>query len=70
MTPALAMIGAVNAYLYGTPWETGYGDLGALFSPAYAPRNLAQYFTWTAETQSVFFLPAMVVAAILNLECG
>jgi len=38
---------ALNAVLYGSPLQSGYGDLGVLFAAAHVPVNLAQYgHTW------------------------
>ena len=56
--PGVGLVLALNASLYGSPFQSGYGDLGALFSFAHLPANLARYGgTWLA-TSTPFVLLA------------
>jgi len=69
--PGVGLVLALNASLYGSPFQSGYGDLGALFSVAHVRGNLARYGgTWLA-TSTPFVLLAgaapFVVAASARL---
>jgi len=69
--PGVGLVLALNASLYGSPFQSGYGDLGALFSFAHVPANVARYGgTWLA-TSTPFVLLAgaapFVVAASARL---
>ncbi len=37
--------------LYGSPFQSGYGDTGSIFSSAYMRANLARYPRWLWDTQ-------------------
>ncbi len=45
--PGVAAALALNAALYGSPLQSGYGDLGVLFAAGHVPVNVARYgHTW------------------------
>lgn len=44
----------LNAQLYGGPLQSGYGELGHLFSPSAFLTNAARYLRWMVETQTPF----------------
>ena len=45
--PGVGAALALNAALYGSPFQSGYGDLGVLFAAAHVPVNLRHYgYTW------------------------
>jgi hypothetical protein len=51
----------LNRELYGSPFRTGYGQLGHLFGLAAASVNAANYPRWLIETHTVF--PLLAFAA-------
>ncbi len=51
----------LNAELYGSPFRTGYGQLGHLFGLSAIPLNLSRYFGWLVETHTPF--PLLAFAA-------
>ena len=58
--PALAAMLALNAARYGSPFASGYGDTGVLFSFAHVAPNLSRYTRWLFETHT----PLLALAAI------
>jgi hypothetical protein len=56
MAPALAVLLALNASRYGSPWSTGYGSTDALFTRAHVYANLLRYPRWLIETHTPFVL--------------
>ncbi len=57
---ACLAIAAINAALFGSPLESGYGTLGPLFSFEHLSINAAKYGRWFVETQT----PVAVLGAI------
>ena len=51
--PFVALVAWVNNYLYGSPFESGYGPLSPGFTYDNAFRNLKNYPLWWLESQSV-----------------
>lgn len=49
--PAALFIAWENAFLYGSPLTSGYGDLSPGFSWQFAATNLRQYSAWWWESQ-------------------
>jgi hypothetical protein len=74
MLPGVALIAAFNAYLYGSPFESGYGDLNALYAWGNAPGNLMRYGRWLVATETPivalalfgFFRPPRAILAVLS----
>jgi hypothetical protein len=64
MLPGLLAVGWLFGHWYGSPFRSGYGELGALFSAGHAWTNLARYPAWMLETQSI-----LVAAPPLLLVC-
>ena len=64
--PGVLLVLWLNARLYGSPFRSGYGELGFLFSFAVLPTNAARYARWLMETQTPF--PLLALAA--PLVCG
>jgi hypothetical protein len=60
LAPAVIGIAWVNARLYGSPLESGYGQLEDLYSLRYLWRNVAQFSTWIGETDT----PVVALAAV------
>lgn len=71
ITPLLIVAALVNQALYGSPFITGYGDVGLLFSWRNLLPNFRQYAAWLTETQgfaiwlgvAVLLVPLRVVWA-------
>jgi len=53
---AVVFIGVVNARLHGSPWRSGYGDLGPLFGWSNVAINIRQYLGWLVESQTPLIL--------------
>jgi hypothetical protein len=54
IVPAAIVLALVNARLYGSPLETGYGGFGGdMYRFARAPRNLHLYLGWLLQSQTV-----------------
>jgi hypothetical protein len=60
LAPAVAAVAATNAFLYGAPWRSGYGDLADLYSLRYLTTNLRQFAAWMFETET----PVVAAAAL------
>ncbi len=57
--PGVAAALALNAALYGSPFQSGYGDLGVLFAAAHVPVNVARYgHTWLMTSSPLVLLSA------------
>jgi hypothetical protein len=59
--PGVAVLLLLNQSLYGSPFSTGYGDAGALFSLSYLGDNLSHYGRAVVSTQTAF--PVLGLAA-------
>jgi hypothetical protein len=49
--PAALIIAVINARVHGSPFTSGYGDLGDAFSLAHAATNAGLYSGWWLESQ-------------------
>ena len=49
---AAALVAAVQAYLYGSPMQSGYGPTSDLFALAHASPNVLRYWAWLLEAVS------------------
>jgi hypothetical protein len=58
----------LNNGLYGSPFKTGYGQLGHLFGFAAARVNVPRYFSWLIETHTPFPLLAFAAPFVLPRE--
>jgi hypothetical protein len=58
--PGFCFVAAVNAYLYGSPLTSGYGDLGPLYAWSHAPINLKRYGGWLLMSQTPLIVMAIV----------
>jgi 4-amino-4-deoxy-L-arabinose transferase-like glycosyltransferase len=52
MAPGAAAVLAIHEWLYGSPFLSGYGATGGLFSAASVVPNVRRYATWLVETQT------------------
>jgi hypothetical protein len=62
VAPGVLAVAFLNARLYGSPLESGYGPLSLIYGPSYSLANLRRWAAWFWETQ-----PAVVVLAPLGL---
>jgi asparagine N-glycosylation enzyme membrane subunit Stt3 len=62
LLPGVLLVAAINDRLYGSPFMSGYGDVGNLYAWRNAPVNLRRYSGWLLETQT-----PLVFFAILSL---
>jgi hypothetical protein len=58
----------LNNSLYGSPFRTGYGQLGDLFGLSVVPLNASRYFGWLVETQTPFPLLAFAAPFVVARE--
>ena len=58
----------LNSQLYGSPFRTGYGATGQLFSLDVLPINASRYFTWLLETHTPFPLLAFAAPFVVARE--
>lgn len=65
LAPGAAIVGMVNARLYGSPLLSGYGALSELYSWRYAWGNLRHFAQWFLESETPFILLALVAPVIL-----
>jgi hypothetical protein len=49
--PSALFIAWLNHRLYGSPFTSGYGDIGGAFAIAHASRNIGLYARWWLESQ-------------------
>ena len=57
-----------NNGLYGSPFRTGYGQLGHLFSLSAFSVNASRYFSWFVETHTPFALLAFAAPFLVARE--
>jgi len=60
-----AGVGLIQWTFYGSPFNSGYGSLGALFSADHLLPNLLRYGRWIWETQTPFILLACLAPLLL-----
>jgi hypothetical protein len=58
----------LNNGLYGSPFRTGYGQLGHLFSLSAFSVNASRYFSWLVETHTPFPLLAFAAPFVVARE--
>lgn len=58
--PAVAAVAWFNAYLYGSPFISGYGSLESLYSTSHVWKNVSQFTTWMFETQTPIVLASVL----------
>jgi hypothetical protein len=58
----------LNNALYGSPFRTGYGQLGQLFGLSVVPINASRYSAWLIETQTPFPLLAFAAPFVVARE--
>lgn len=66
ITPFVAAIAALNAYWYGSPFDSGYGSLGDLYQWTNAWPNLTRYPRWLIESQTPLVLLAFAAPFLVR----
>ncbi|HEX4566788.1 MAG TPA: glycosyltransferase family 39 protein [Vicinamibacterales bacterium] len=64
--PALTALAVLNAIRYGSPFTTGYGSTGALFSMGHVAPNLARYPRWFVDTESPLAILAVAAPWVMR----
>ncbi|MEO5897992.1 MAG: hypothetical protein ABIS06_20080 [Vicinamibacterales bacterium] len=64
--PGLIIVMAVQSAMYGSPFRSGYGDLGLLFSWSHVVPNIVQYARWTAGAHTVVIALALLGPVVLE----
>jgi hypothetical protein len=65
MAPGVAALLAIHEWLYGSPFVSGYGAAGGLFSASSIAPNVRRYGAWLLETQTAAI--ALSIAAPIVL---
>jgi len=68
VAPGVAILLGLNAVRYGSPFASGYGDAGTLFSLDHVGPNLTRYPAWTLQTQTPFVLLAIAAPWALRRD--
>jgi hypothetical protein len=58
----------LNSGLYGSPFRTGYGQLGQLFAASVFSVNATRYVPWLVETHTLFPLLAFAAPFVIARE--
>jgi hypothetical protein len=66
VVPGCLAIAAINAVLYGSPLDSGYGSLSSIFALDGLAANLAHYPRWLLESQTPFVCLAVAAPAVLR----
>ena len=66
VVPGVGTVGLLNAYLYGSPFLSGYGPAENLYALAHVPKNVRLYSGWllAKETPIVFGAVLFFVAPV------
>jgi hypothetical protein len=64
--PGCLVVAAIQQFLYGSPLQSGYGDLDGLFSSANIAPNAERYLSWLWQTHTPIWLLALVAVAALR----
>jgi hypothetical protein len=65
--PGPILVAIINNYLFGSPAESGYGNLRDLFDRSNIPTNLRLYFGWLVEAHTPIVLSGFI-ALLLPLR--
>ena len=66
VVPALVGIALLNAYLYGSPFRSGYGSLAEIYALGNVSSNVRLYSAWLMDVQT----PVVVLAALFFVAPG
>jgi hypothetical protein len=68
--PFMLTLGAVNAYLYGAPWNAGYGSPDQFYAWRHMTTNVAQYGEALLRVETPFALLAAVAVFLIRQSTG
>jgi hypothetical protein len=68
--PFMAALGAVNAYLYGAPWNAGYGRVEQFYAWEHILTNLRQYPVSLVEAETPMVLLALLAIPAVRWSSG
>ncbi len=63
--PGAIAVAFIQREFYGSPLQSGYGSLSALFSFDHVAPNAARYFSWMTQSHSVIWLLALAAPFLL-----
>lgn len=66
VAPAVGFIAWLYTYWYGSPLNSGYGSLNALYSAANIAPNLSRYSRWLLESQTPLVLAAVIAPLLVR----
>lgn len=64
VAPGFMAVAAINQFLYGSPFVSGYGNLSTLFHLSNVMPNTGNYLTWLAQSQSPLALLGLAAVFI------
>jgi len=67
IAPACVAMAALYDALFGSPFASGYGDIGSLFSIKNIPKTLGSYPRWLIETQTPVVFAGLFIFRIAPL---
>lgn len=67
---ASTAVAAINAYWYGSPTTSGYGNVGVLFSWEYWSTNIVSYPSWLVEVHTPLIVLALATPFIVPTHPG
>jgi hypothetical protein len=59
LLPAIVGVAVLYWYLYGSPFESGYGSLASIYRWEYLEPNLRRYGAWLVQSQTIFVIGAI-----------
>ena len=62
--PAMLITAALYQHLYGSPFESGYGNISELFSWTHVLPNIRAYWSWFFETHSRLMIAGLVALVL------
>src|SRR5688572_23181874 len=68
IVPCGVLVLWLNSGLYGSPFRSGYGQLGQLFGYAAVAVNVPRYVSWLVETHTPFPLLAFAAPFVVSRE--
>lgn len=66
LAPGSAVLLALNHVRYGSPFRSGYGDLGHLFALSHVGPNAARYFEWMMESHTPIVLLGLAAPLLIK----
>ena len=64
VSPGAIAVALINQHLYGSPFLSGYGDVGGMFEWANVSTNLSHYSRWFVEYQTPVAIVGLLALAL------